>query len=113
MDKIKKWAPVLDYVSDNCASLQLYEQLAVADVLEEYEQKYIHNRNLCKILIPHIRREKGQINIEEKIIDGENHLIIYDYINYDKLDYNITPDLEKYTIAIPINDSVDPYIRIL
>lgn len=113
MDKIKKWAPVLDYVSDNCASLQLYEQLAVADVLEEYEQKYIHNEKLCKILIPHIRREKGIIDVEEKIIEEENHLIIYNYIDYDKSYHKITPDLEKYTIAIPINDSVDPYIRIL
>lgn len=87
---LKKWKTVLDYRDDITPELSEFERLYLANLFENYERHFLESNDteLLKIIVPEIRRNKGQM----KTVEIENRL--WDIVNIK----NVDGVWEKYAI---------------
>ena len=87
---LKKWKRVLDYRDDITPELSEFERLYLATLFENWERHFLESEDteLLKIIVPQMRRNKGQMETAEI----ENRL--WDIVNIK----NINGDWTKYAI---------------
>lgn len=87
---LKKWKKVLDYRDDITPELSEFERLYLATLFENWERHFLESEDteLLKIIVPQMRRNKGQM----ETVEIENRL--WDIVNIK----NIDGDWTKYAI---------------
>lgn len=89
---LKKWEELLDYDSKGCPKLNdPKKRLKCAKAMESIEeQHYPNNYEFCKNIIPHIRRNEGEVKTKE--FDG---VLYYEWVWVDAFDKTTS---EQYLI---------------